>query len=196
MTILTARTRRVPVTGARRFRTRINAWTVALAAALTAAAFLSAGPARAGADVGLKSQIEAAGPAVTLGDIFTDAGPEARRAVAPAPKPGESARLSARFVAAAAAAAGLRWEPPAGTKEVIVTRASARAPSRGESAAQPVIRRGEMVSLVYAQPGLQISTRGRALDDAGLGQAMRVLNTQSNISVRAKASGPGAAAVE
>jgi hypothetical protein len=161
-------------------------WIAVLGALAFALAALLSSPAQAQAV--LRSDVVASGPAVTLGDFFEGAGDVAGRAVAPAPRPGQSTQFSSRFVAAAAAAAGLEWRPPADLSEITVRGAQARSTSGAAT-----IRRGDAVTLVYVAPGLQLTARGRALNDAALGEAVRVVNLQSNVTVEAVATGPGAA---
>ena len=158
--------------------------------------------------VELRRDIRASGPALTLADVFVDAGAAGGRAVAPAPRPGESTNVSARFVSAAAAAAGLSWTPPDGMDKIMVSGRSGAATRRQYAAltqsapaqAAPtspaddaVIRRGDLVTLVYIAPGLQLTTRARAMADAGMGDAVRLVNLQSNRVVDATVTGPGAA---
>ncbi|MGE3304131.1 MAG: flagellar basal body P-ring formation chaperone FlgA [Hyphomonadaceae bacterium] len=161
---------------------------------LACIAALAAAPlANADQRVELRAQIEAAGPAVTLGDVFLNAGEMGGRAVAPAPAAGARAAFSARFLVAAAAAAGLDWTPPDGVEQVIVTRAGGARLQKASFAPEPVVRRGETVTLVYVAPGLQLTTRAKALADAGLGAAVKLVNLQSNKAVDAVVTGPGAA---
>jgi len=177
-----------------------------LAAAALAVAALSV-TAQAGQPAELKRDVYASGPALTLADLFVDAGPEGARAVAPAPRLGETSRVSARFISAAAAAAGLSWAPPDGLDQITVTRravnlgpatrrqfAALTTPAVRSDAAPPVmVRRGDTITLVYVAPGLQLTTRGKALADAGLGDSVRIVNMQSNRIVDATVTGPGAA---
>ncbi|MBI1252292.1 MAG: flagellar basal body P-ring formation protein FlgA [Alphaproteobacteria bacterium] len=160
---------------------------------------LSATSAFADAPVTLRPHIEAQGGAVTLGDVFEGAGEAAGRAVAPAPAPGRQAQLSAPFLAAAADAAGLSWTPPDGVETVIVHgRAlrvhplAARSDDQGATA-DAAVRRGEMVTLVYVAPGMQLTTRARAMQNGAIGDVIRVTNLQSNTAVDATVTGPGAA---
>ena len=153
----------------------------------------------------LRAHVEARGGALTLGDLFVDAGAAAATVIAPAPAPGGQATLSAAFVAETAQTAGLDWTPPDGMREVIVygraLRQSpfvAQAPSAvvATSAATPsslAVRRGDAVTITYAAPGLRLSTRGRAMQDAGVGQPIRITNLQSNRVIDAIVTGPGAA---
>jgi flagella basal body P-ring formation protein FlgA len=164
-------------------------WLAVLAAALFAIVALASDPAHAQAV--LRDNVTASGPAVTLGDFFQNAGDVAGRAVAPAPRPGQVTAFPARFVEAAAAAAGLSWRAPADLQEIRVT--GQRASARTTSAAAPAIRRGDTITLVYIAPGMQLTARGRALNDAAVGEGVRVVNLQSDVTVEAVVTGPGAA---
>ena len=137
--------------------------------------------------VTLRDQIQASGPAITLGDVFNGAGDAAGRAIAPAPPAGQSSTLSPALLAAAASAAGLDWTPPPGLAGVPVTRTAPRQSSglratvpisssvaQNQGGAQTqfisaraspdaVVHRGDTVSLGYAVPGLQLTARARAL---------------------------------
>jgi flagella basal body P-ring formation protein FlgA len=164
-----------------------------LAAVLMTCAFAGAAWAR---PVELKSMIQCSGPAVTLGDVFVNAGDMSGRAVAPAPAAGARATFSARFLAAAAAAAGLEWSPPAGLDKITVMGAGgARVQSAAYTTAAPAIKRGDTVVMVYVAPGLQLTARGKALTDAAVGQTVRLTNLQSNRTVEAVVTGPGTVAV-
>lgn len=168
--------------------------------ALAAAALcMLAAPAFADSTVTLRARVEAHGPAVTLGDLFEGAGAAAGRAVAPAPDPGQISTLGAPFLAAAAQSAGLAWTPPAGLTQVRVVRpAGARATIAPDTPAnangEVVIRRGDVIQLVYVAPGLQLTTRARTLGNAAIGDSVRLVNLQSNRTVEAIVTGPGAAA--
>ena len=61
--------------------------------------------------------------------------------------------------------------------------------------APTVIRRGDIVSLVFQSGPLTLAARARALDDAADGQVIRFVNLQSNRTVEAVADGPGRARV-
>jgi flagella basal body P-ring formation protein FlgA len=58
-----------------------------------------------------------------------------------------------------------------------------------------VIARGEIVSLVFTVPGLTLTARARALEDAGADEIARFVNLQSNRTVDAMVEGPGRARV-
>lgn len=149
--------------------------------------------------VTLRARVEASGRAVTLGDVFDGAGAVAGRAIAPAPPPGQISTLSIPMLAAASSAAGLDWTPPPGLTEVRVVRpggARATLPASsagGRSVSDAAVRRGEMVSIVYLSAGLEISTRARALEDAGVGQSVRLANTTSDRTIDAIVTAPGMA---
>jgi flagellar basal body P-ring formation protein FlgA len=168
-----------------------------------AAALVFAAPAFADTPVSLRARIEANGPAITLGDVFDGAGEAASRVVAPAPAPGQIAHLSPQVLAAAASAAGLAWQAPAGLRSVDVVRpGGARATlspeaasyTAGSSAASgAAVRRGQSVLLTFTVPGLTLATRARALSDAAIGEPVQLLNPQSNHTIDAMVTGPGAA---
>lgn len=173
-----------------RFLISLMCWTV----------FWSAAPAFADVPVTLRAQIEASGPAITLGDVFDGAGAVAGRAIAPAPPPGQVATLSIPLLSAAASAAGLTWQAPAGLTDVRVVRPGGMRATLGNAAssgartvADAAVRRGETVTLIFAMPGLQLATRARALEDAAVGQNVRLVNLSSNRTVDAIVTGPGAA---
>ncbi|HVZ99068.1 MAG TPA: flagella basal body P-ring formation protein FlgA [Caulobacterales bacterium] len=165
-------------------------------------------PAFADTPVTLKSRIEVTGAAITLGDVFNDAGQAAARPIAPAPAAGQVTTLSADFVAAAAAASGLAWAPPSGLTEVRITHpAGARAfvgPPAGQRTAATssgpsgdiAVRRNETVLLSFNAPGLSLNMQARAQSDGAVGQTIRFLNLSSNRIVEAVITGPGAARVE
>lgn len=152
--------------------------------------------------VTLRPRIEASGQAVTMGDVFEGAPADiAGRAIAPAPAAGQVGALSIPVLAAAASAAGLEWTPPAGVNSVPVIRpggmrATLPPTAGGRTMADAAIRRGEQVTLVYQVPGVALSMRARALEDAAIGQNVRLLNTSSNRTIDAVVTGPGAARAE
>ena len=149
--------------------------------------------------VTLRPRVEASGPAVTLGDVFDGAGAVAGRAIAPAPPAGQMSTLSIPVLAAAASAAGLEWTPPPGLTEVRVVRpGGARATLPASSAgarnvSDAAVRRGDMVSIVFLSAGLQLSTRALAMEDAAVGQSVRLQNTNSNRTIDAIVTAPGMA---
>ena len=58
-----------------------------------------------------------------------------------------------------------------------------------------VINRNEIITLQYSANGLMIVTEGRALDRAGVGERLRVLNLASRTTVTATVLGSGLAGV-
>jgi flagella basal body P-ring formation protein FlgA len=172
--------------------------------ALIAALALAAVTAPAFADaLTLRSRVEASGASITLGDVFDGAGAAASRPIAPAPSAGQTAMLPAAFLVEAAQSAGYQWAPPTGVSQVRVIRpggARATLPasstqSPGVQATDVAVRRGEVIELTYVSPGLALSARARALGNGGVGETIRLVNLQSNRTVEATVTGPGAAAV-
>lgn len=171
-----------------------------LCAIALAGAFFCTAPFASAAEVTLRSSVEAAGPAVTLGDFFADAGAAAGRAVGPAPGAGHSATFSARFVQAAARSAGLTWTPPDNLQRITVTGRAGDAALQNVSVQRTnttggvaAVRRGEIVTLVYAARGIQLTTRARAASDAAVGERVQLINIQSNRTIEATVTGPAAA---
>lgn len=150
--------------------------------------------------VTLRARAEASGPAITMGDVFEGVPAEiAGRAIAPSPPAGQMTSLSMPVLVASASAAGLDFTPPAGVNSVRVIRpggARATVPAAhngGRSVADAAVRRGEMVTLVYAAPGMSLTMRARAMEDGAVGQSVRLQNTSSNRTIDAIVTGPGAA---
>lgn len=168
-------------------------------AALAALAFVFFASAAHAQQVTLRTRIEASGPAVTLGDVFDGAGDASSRAIAPAPPAGQVGTLQVAVLYAAASAAGLDWTPPPGVSSVAVVRPGgaratvARNTSSNRVVADAAVRRGEMVTLTYDAPGMQISLRARAAEDAAVGQSVRLVNIASDRTIDAVVTGPGEA---
>lgn len=76
------------------------------------------------AEPALRTQIVVAGPLVTLGDLFEDAGPAASQAVFRSPDNGTEGSVGALRVQAAARQHGLEWHNAAGIEQVAVKRSS------------------------------------------------------------------------
>lgn len=54
-------------------------------------------------------------------------------------------------------------------------------PLRTSDIQQPdIVRKGDLVTVAFEAPGLSLSIRGKALEDGKYGQAVRVMNTQTN----------------
>ncbi|MCX7358390.1 MAG: flagellar basal body P-ring formation chaperone FlgA [Alphaproteobacteria bacterium] len=149
--------------------------------------------------VSLRPRIEASGPAVTMGDVFSGVSSDiAGRALAPAPQPGQVGSLQMSVLSAAASAAGLDFTPPPGVLAVQMirpggARATLPATSGGRTIADAAVRRGDFVNLVYEMPGMSLNMRARALEDGAVGQGIRLVNTSSNRTIDAIVTGPGAA---
>ncbi len=54
-----------------------------------------------------------------------------------------------------------------------------------------LVERNQIVTMTYAHGALSISADGRALDRAGAGQKLRVMNLESRVTVTAIVTGPG-----
>lgn len=65
-------------------------------------------------------------------------------------------------------------------------------PLRSTDLTQPkIIAKGELITISFEAPGLSLSVRGKALQDGVLGQAVRVINTQTGRNFEAVALAPG-----
>ena len=180
--------------------------------------FLFAGVAAADT-ITLRNRIEANGPMVTLGDAFVGTGALSSRPIAPAPPAGQIGSLPMAVLTAAASVAGFDFTPPAGVDAVQVvhpsgaraTVAPAGGPVMTTSAGAPIaaannanatyqnaganaaIRRGDSVMLVYRSGGIMLTMRTQAMQDAAVGQSIRLMNPSSNRVVLGVVTGPGAA---
>ena len=161
--------------------------------------------------VALRDRIEANGAMVTLGDVFEGTGALAGRPIAPAPPAGQLGSLPMAVLGAAAAGAGLDWTPPPGVDSVQVVhpggaRATIAPPGGppnvsgammqtgyGSAPSSIAIRRGDAVMLVYQSGGVTLSMRTQAMQDAAIGQSVRLTNPSSNRVVLGLVTGPGAA---
>ena len=178
-----------------------------------AACFVFAFAGMAAADtVTLRNRIEANGAMVTLGDVFIGTGALSSRPIAPAPPAGQMGSLPMAAITAAASVAGLDFTPPAGVDAVQVVHPSGAratvAPVGGPIAnaapntnsgtyqttsATAAIRRGDAVMLVYQSGGISLTMRTQAMQDAAVGQSIRLMNASSNRVVLGVVTGPGAA---
>ncbi len=59
-----------------------------------------------------------------------------------------------------------------------------------------IVRRGNLVTLVYESPGLALTARGKALADAAEGETVAILNEQSRRTVEGIAIGPDRVRIE
>jgi flagella basal body P-ring formation protein FlgA len=105
-------------------------------------------------------------------------------------------------------AADLAWSNTAiapadapGDPDVLIGMA-ARRPLREGSAVQArdlsapmVVKRDEMISVVFESGGISLTLQGKAMKDAGVGESVQVLNPQSKKVIEAVVSGPGKAVV-
>jgi flagella basal body P-ring formation protein FlgA len=58
-----------------------------------------------------------------------------------------------------------------------------------------VIKKGELVTVTYAEDGIQLTAQGQAQAEAGLGDTVPILNTRSRRTIDARVTGSGAATV-
>lgn len=58
-----------------------------------------------------------------------------------------------------------------------------------------VIRKGDTVTMVFRAPGIELTTRGKSMDNGGLGDTVAVVNAQSHKQVDAVVTGSGAVTV-
>lgn len=65
----------------------------------------------------------------------------------------------------------------------------------GDVMVTPLVKRGEPVTLLFQAGSVRITLRGRALEDGGAGETIRVLNSDSERTVEAIVEGPGLARV-
>ncbi len=75
--------------------------------------------------------------------------------------------------------------------EAQVTLYQGRPVSPGDLGPPALVDRNEIVALLFDRGGLRILTDGRALDRAGLGERVRVMNLGSRITVTGTVTGPG-----
>jgi flagella basal body P-ring formation protein FlgA len=80
-------------------------------------------------------------------------------------------------------------------KITVLGAGAARAQAASFTTAAPAVRRGDTVVMVYVAPGVQLTTRGKAMNDAAIGQSVKLTNLQSNKTVDAIVTAPGTAAV-
>lgn len=92
--------------------------------ALLAAAAVLFGAPDAVAAPSLRPSAVVAAPIICLGDIFTDAGADARAEIAPAPAAGQRTIFDARWLAAIAHEHHLDWTPGSDYDQAVVERAS------------------------------------------------------------------------
>jgi len=65
-------------------------------------------------------------------------------------------------------------------------------PLRNSDITQPrLVAKGDLVTIAFQTPGLSLSVRGKALEDGVKGQAIQVLNTQTNRTLEGAVAGTG-----
>lgn len=101
-------------------------------AAIAAAFALAAGAAQAAE---LRPAVTVSGGAVTLGDLFDDAGKAANVVVASAPQPGYRSEISISRISLAARRNGIAWRNDAGLSHIVVARSGIAVPEEEVSAA-------------------------------------------------------------
>jgi flagella basal body P-ring formation protein FlgA len=175
---------------------RDTSWTRAFAGASGGLMLLLAAPAFA-APVELKAELLDDDGRITLGDLFDGAG--AASAVQVGTRTGASAVLDAGKLQLLARRAGLEWPNAQGLRRLIVraadtgqTAATATLPAASVRA-QPVIRKGEAVTVRFDRGGVVLTLQGKAMEAAAPGQSFSVLNPASKKVVEAVAAGPGRA---
>jgi len=58
-----------------------------------------------------------------------------------------------------------------------------------------VVKKGELITVIYADGGIELSAQGQAQTDAGKGDTIAVLNTRSRRTIEARVTAPGQAVV-
>ena len=106
----------------------------AFAALIAAAAVLAAGSSASAADLELRAIMQAAGPRITLGDLFEGAGAKGAVVVGAAAPAGGQTVLDAGLVQAAAHRAGLAWANAEGRRRLIVASVDKASAPRGAGA--------------------------------------------------------------
>jgi flagella basal body P-ring formation protein FlgA len=59
-----------------------------------------------------------------------------------------------------------------------------------------VVKKGELVTIVFALPGLELTAAGEALSDGGKGDVIPVLNARSRRTIEGRVSGAGTVSVQ
>jgi len=193
-----------------------------ISAATCSCLVLSVGVAAADT-VTLRNRIEANGAMVTLGDAFAGTGALSSRPIAQAPPAGQMGSLPMAVLTASASAAGFDFTPPAGVDAVQVVHPSGARATVAPAGGTPInavnmpigapiaasntmsgssyqnagtnaaIRRGDAVMVIYQSGGVTLSMRTQAMQDAAVGQSVRLMNPSSNRVVLGVVTGPGAA---
>jgi len=80
-------------------------------------------------------------------------------------------------------------------QEARVTLYPGRAVMRGAVGAPALVERNQIVELIFARDGLHIVTEGRALDRAGAGERVRVMNLSSRSTLFGTVTASGTVSV-
>ncbi len=59
-----------------------------------------------------------------------------------------------------------------------------------------IVRKGELVTIVFALPGIELTAAGQALADGGKGEVVPVLNARSRRTIEGRVSGAGTVSVQ
>ena len=161
----------------------------------------------------LKSSVTDGDGRITLGDVFENAG--AASGVVLGYRQDATAVLDAAVVQQIAARNGVVWDNPRGLRRIIVAAgpetSSTPTPQRtaiagaqnyaGWGVQAPVagpagpivVRRSEMVAVTWTQNGLSLTLSGQVQKDAGIGDAVQIMNPTSKKLIDAVITGPGTA---
>jgi flagella basal body P-ring formation protein FlgA len=72
----------------------------------------------------------------------------------------------------------------------------AHEPLRGSDVQTPVtVHKGDLVTILLETPSMRLSAQGKALEDGGVGAAIRIANTQSSRVIEAVVTGPNLVAI-
>jgi flagella basal body P-ring formation protein FlgA len=133
----------------------------------------------------LRDRIMVDDDVVRLGDLFQESLSDGDVAVAQAPKAGQTLTLDARFLQQVARAYRLTWKP-AKYQKVTIGRMAKRPLKAGQIlrqsdvAVSPVIHKNDLIRLVVKTGQMTLSVQGKAMQDAAIGQTVRVMNVNSN----------------
>ncbi|MGA9657529.1 MAG: flagella basal body P-ring formation protein FlgA [Asticcacaulis sp.] len=160
----------------------------------------------------LKSNVTDSDGRITIGDVFDNAGSAAD--IVLGYRHANTAVLDAANVQSIAARAGVYWVNSRGLRRIIVaagvetgsnsvaqsTHVAPQSPSDSHAftlpaANQTVVKRSEMVSVVWSQNGLTLSVTGQAQKDGGIGDVIQIQNPSSKKMFEAVVTGPGQAVV-
>lgn len=99
-------------------------------------------------------------------------------------------------VPAARASATLLTSPTAIAGQAARRMLRAQTPLTAFDLKKPVVvKKGELVTVIFSADGIELSTQGQAQADAGKGDTVQVLNTRSRRTIEARVVGAGVVAV-